>query len=432
MNNREIIQESIDYIESNLKTEIAAQELSDMAGFSLFHYYRLFQSATGMPVFQYITHRKLIHAIYEIRCGRKMVDVALEYGFDTYAGFYRAFKREFGCTPSAFLKHYNVKKPYQIHLLEEEHIMLSHKKIAEILKHWNLENESISDVYYKGSGNRNDNAYYVGDEFIIKFTANLGKLTNHIQLSKSLENVGLYAATPIKTTDNEDYIHDGELYFCLTNRLEGSEIVTRDMYEGDYKTKARFVGEIIGQLHEALKNADALVNDTNLYESVVNWAIPKTKELLGLSDELCKDYTDNFGKRFETLPTQIIHRDPNPGNIILNKDKWGFIDFELSERNLRIFDPCYAATAILSESFSEGNADKLEQWIEIYQNIIYGYDSVATLSQDERTAIPYVILSNQLVSVAWFAEQDKYKDIFETNIKMTKWIVEHFDQLRME
>ena len=31
------------------------------------------------------------------------------------------------------------------------------------------------------------------------------------------------------------------------------------------------------------------------------------------------------------LPRQVIHRDPNPSNIILAKDKWGFIDFELSE-----------------------------------------------------------------------------------------------------
>lgn len=33
---REIIQESIDYIEDNLKTELSAQELSDRAGFSPF------------------------------------------------------------------------------------------------------------------------------------------------------------------------------------------------------------------------------------------------------------------------------------------------------------------------------------------------------------------------------------------------------------
>ena len=48
--NLTIIQKSIDYIEDNLKTDITAKELSEMAGFSIFHYYRLFQSAVGMPV----------------------------------------------------------------------------------------------------------------------------------------------------------------------------------------------------------------------------------------------------------------------------------------------------------------------------------------------------------------------------------------------
>lgn len=42
MDNRTIIQKSLDYIEENLQTEITAAELADMAGFSLFHYYRLF------------------------------------------------------------------------------------------------------------------------------------------------------------------------------------------------------------------------------------------------------------------------------------------------------------------------------------------------------------------------------------------------------
>ena len=43
MDNRTIIQQSIDYIEDNLQTQINAGELAEMAGFSLFHYYRLFQ-----------------------------------------------------------------------------------------------------------------------------------------------------------------------------------------------------------------------------------------------------------------------------------------------------------------------------------------------------------------------------------------------------
>ena len=50
MDTRQIIQKSLDYIEDNLQTDITAEELAEEAGFSLFHYYRLFQQATGLPV----------------------------------------------------------------------------------------------------------------------------------------------------------------------------------------------------------------------------------------------------------------------------------------------------------------------------------------------------------------------------------------------
>lgn len=431
MDNRTMIQNSIEYIEENLKTEITANELADMAGFSIFHYYRLFQSAVGIPVMQYIVYRKLINAIYEIGCGAKMADVALTYGFDTYAGFYRAFKREFGCTPSTFLQEHNPKKPYKINLFQEEHIMITHKKISELLTYWNLEQETISDIYYDGSGNKNENAYYVGTKYVIKFTANLGKLKNHIELSKSIERIGLCAATPIKTVENEEYIRDGELYFYVTKRILGTQMSSQDIYEGDYEAKARFVGEIIGQLHLALKDIDTVVNEANLYESVKSWALPKAQEFLNLSDKHCNDYIHTFRELYDKLPKQIIHRDPNPGNIICNKDTWGFIDFELSEHNLRIFDPCYAATAVLSESFATSDAIKLNKWIQIYQNIIHGYDSVVSLTEEERLAIPYVLLANQFTCIAWFSTVDKYKDIFEANVNMTKWLMEVWEKLQI-
>ena len=46
------------------------------------------------------------------------------------------------------------------------------------------------------------------------------------------------------------------------------------------------------------------------------------------------------------------------------------------------------------------------------------------MTAEERRAIPYVILANQFVCVAWFAEQEKYAEIFETNKKMTLWLME--------
>ena len=188
----------------------------------------------------------------------------------------------------------------------------------------------------------------------------------------------------------------------------------------------RFVGEIIGQLHLALSKVEDFVSEADLLATVRDWALPKAKAALKLSDGFCGEYLDTFAALYPDLPRQIIHRDPNPGNIICADDQWGFIDFELAERNVRIYDPCYAATAVLSETFGQNN----DKWLEIYRDIICGYDSVAHLTDKERRAIPYVILANQFVCVAWFAEQDKYAEILETNKKMTAWLIEKLEELK--
>ena len=91
MDDRTMIQRSLDYIEDNLQTEITAAELAEMARFSMYHYYRLFQQATGLPVMQYILRRRLLHGVYAISKGSTKIDAALRFGFDTYAGFYKAF-----------------------------------------------------------------------------------------------------------------------------------------------------------------------------------------------------------------------------------------------------------------------------------------------------------------------------------------------------
>lgn len=114
-----IIQKGLDYIEDNLKTEITAVELAEDAGFSLFHYYRLFQQATGLPVMQYILRRRLLHGVYAMKQGATKIDAALMFGFDTYAGFYKAFCREFGSTPSSFLQSSRAKRPYRIDIIHK-------------------------------------------------------------------------------------------------------------------------------------------------------------------------------------------------------------------------------------------------------------------------------------------------------------------------
>lgn len=430
--NLTIIQKSIDYIEDNLKTDITAKELSEMAGFSMFHYYRLFQSAVGLPVMQYITRRRLLNALYDMHCGEKMVVVALDYGFETQAGFYKAFIREFGYTPTEFLNMSKKKKPYRINLFKEEHIMVSHKKIKEVLQSWGLENEKLTDVVYAETGNVSESTCYVGDNYIIKFSPNLGNVEKHISLSQAIESVGLSTATPIKTVEGKFVVASEELYFYVTKRLEGKQLKASTMYFEDYMPKARFIGEIVGQLSVALSKVDVITNQANIFKSAKEWAIPALVGKMDLPKSFVEMYEKEFGEIYESLPQQIIHHDPNPGNIILCGDNWGVLDFDLSEKNIRIFDPCYAATAILSESFEADNTDKLNQWIMIYKNILYGYDEVVKLSDNEWKAIPYVVITNQLISTMWFSEQEKYRELYETNKKMTEWMLHNFDDMLFE
>ena len=422
MDNRAMIQRSLDYIEENLQADITAQELAELAHLSLFHYYRLFRQATGLPVMQYILRRRLLHGIYAMKQGSTKIDAALRFGFDTYPGFYKAFCREFGATPSEFLYASRAKRPYRIDLTKEEHMTVTHKKAAQILKNWDLSDKTITDIYYEGTGNKNENACCVGEEFVLKYTANLGKLKKHIEVSRALEGIGLLAAVPVKTADGQEYIRDGELYFYLTRRLPGKQLVSHRFGDGD----ARFVGEIIGQLHLALNKIEDCVSEADLLSTVRDWALPGTKAAMDLPERFCAEFLDTLSTLYPQLPRQIIHRDPNPGNIICAEDRWGFIDFELSERNVRIYDPCYAATAVLSETFGEDN----DSWLGIYRDILWGYDSVAKLTDAERKAIPYIILANQFVCVAWFAEQDKYAELYETNKRMTAWLLERFGELK--
>ena len=307
--------------------------------------------------------------------------------------------------------------------------MVSHEKIKEILKNWKLENEKLTDVVYDAMGNVSESVCYVGDNYIIKFSSNLREVETHISVSLSIESVGLSTATPIKTTAGEYVVTNDEMYFYVTKRLAGKTIKESTMYIEDYIPKARLIGKIIGQLNVALSKVDVITNQANIFKSAKEWAIPVLVDKMDLPMSFVKTYEKEFGQKYESLPQQIIHRDPNPGNFILCGNNWGVLDFDLSERNIRIFDPCYAATAILSENFESDNIDKLKQWLTIYKNIMYGYDEVVKLSDDEWKAIPYVVITNQLISTAWFSEQDNYRELYETNKKMVEWMLDNFNDM---
>ncbi len=421
------MQKTLDYIEENLKAEITTVELSDIAGFSVYHYYKLFMNTVGMPIRQYITRRKLLHCVYEINCGKPMIDVTLAYGFNTHSGFYKAFVREFNMSPSRFLKTHKANKPYRINLLNKDYIMLTKKQISGALQNWKLSNSQIKDIYYKNSGVRSENVFCVDDKYFIKFYTNLGQLKNHIKISSALKKVGSNAGLPIKAVDGEEIVKNGEAYCILTEKIAGSPMKSDELYSDPCFEKSKIVGEVIGQLSLVLSSIDDIaLKEADLLNSLKNYGLPRSRNIYNLSDSFCKIFVSEFEDLYSKLPKQIIHRDPNLSNIMFSDNNYTFIDFDLCEKNLRIVDPCYVATSVLSE-----HIDKcFNSWLKIYKNIILGYHSVAKLSADEIKAIPYVILSNQLIFSAWFGEQDKLVECYETNKKMTRLVIDNFDKVK--
>lgn len=101
----ELIQKSIDYIDENVKEKISINDLASHAGFSTYHFYRVFNSIVGLTVMDYVTKRKLQFALFELQNGTKVIDVAMNYGFETHAGFTKAFKRCFGYPPNFYRLH---------------------------------------------------------------------------------------------------------------------------------------------------------------------------------------------------------------------------------------------------------------------------------------------------------------------------------------
>jgi len=96
----ERVQCAIDFIELHLKDELDIHEIAYRVGYSASHFQRLFQALLGQSVADYIRRRRLTEALQQITHGDvRILDVALDYQFESQESFTRAFKACFGITP---------------------------------------------------------------------------------------------------------------------------------------------------------------------------------------------------------------------------------------------------------------------------------------------------------------------------------------------
>ena len=97
------VQHMQEYIEENILRNITLKELAVAAGYSPWHAARLFKVVIGKTPFDYIRALRLTKAALLLRdSDEKIIDIALDFIFNSHEGFTRAFSKEFGLPPRRY------------------------------------------------------------------------------------------------------------------------------------------------------------------------------------------------------------------------------------------------------------------------------------------------------------------------------------------
>lgn len=99
----EAIQRMIDWIEDHLMENPSLLEMSNQIGYSPYYCSTRFHEIVGITIKSYVAGRRLARATLEIRDTKKRIlDIAIQYGYSSQEALTRAFMNAYGCTPSVY------------------------------------------------------------------------------------------------------------------------------------------------------------------------------------------------------------------------------------------------------------------------------------------------------------------------------------------
>lgn len=96
------LSKAIEYIENHLDQEISFDEVAQVACCSTYYFQRIFSYVAGITLAEYIRRRRMTQAAFELqRTDKRVLDIALKYGYASPTSFNRAFQSIHGISPTA-------------------------------------------------------------------------------------------------------------------------------------------------------------------------------------------------------------------------------------------------------------------------------------------------------------------------------------------
>ena len=273
---------------------------------------------------------------------------------------------------------------------------VGHQKMKEIIEQilslWGMESRQLLQIY--------PSAWEVNHNYVIKMYDDKNQLERNIKIAEILLDCKIPVAAIVPTQTGKKYIEYKDTYFLMSKKLQGSNI-------SDIKntTMAWKMGCAIAQLHTAFVQCEKEVEfwDNSLLEEMKGWIRDNlaNNNWKILDEEEYLKAVESLENIYDYLPKQLIHRDVHFGNFLFFEGNLsGYIDFDLSQRNIRIFDICYFLAGLLAEETEEAFTKK--EWIENVKSVIAGYESITHLSEEEKDSIPCVMECIEILFIAYF------------------------------
>lgn len=131
----EAISKAVEYMEAHITEEITVEDVANEVYISPFYFQKGFSLLCGFTISEYIRNRRLSLAGNELATSeKKVIDIALKYGYDSPDSFTKAFTRFHGVTPSMVQKNEQLLKtfaPLKIKLSMEGGYIMDYKIVKK-------------------------------------------------------------------------------------------------------------------------------------------------------------------------------------------------------------------------------------------------------------------------------------------------------------
>lgn len=165
------------YIEEHLEESLNIKRLVEIAGYSEYHFIRMFKRYTNETVMEYVCRRRLIRACEDILLGMRIIDVAIKYGWQSHSAFSKSFNREFGFSQSLLktmkLEIDCIGGSYMNHIfLQTTKIGMSKEELLKLLEETMDKNsiafdpKKLSEVFKVACNAYKDKKRYSGEEYV--------------------------------------------------------------------------------------------------------------------------------------------------------------------------------------------------------------------------------------------------------------------------